>query len=862
MAKKSPLDIEQTSDTWFLVVRQLRIWLGAEDETPFRPYVTLAVNMNTGAIHGTQLGEEPSAKELEKQLFQFMTKPDKNLHILPQRPARLFLERQDLAKALSPALMEIGVQVKYRSQTGEIDEIIHNLEDHLRGDAPDVPGLLSQKGVSLQMVASLFAAAAAFYRAAPWVELSNSDLLALKVSQQKEPWFVTVMGQGGMEYGLALYKDWDSVLLQYGPRDHSREAIPPAGMHAFFFNQITEVSFDDLDALERYKWELADPQAYPVPMIFTQRGEVRRPGKDDLLWYEAALRAIPVFVSQHLSHDPDGRLLPVETEIPVSTAAGKMKVHIRYPGGELPDAPLMDDLPELFDEDDEDDESIDAPFDLRLMEKELAQLSMFSDERAVSSQVQRAQKMIYDAWEESNPARRLALARKALKISPDCADAYVLLAEEQATDVRQALEFYQQGAAAGKRALGEACFKENAGHFWGLLETRPYMRCLGGMAGCLIGIKRELEALEIYREMLRLNPGDNQGVRYHLVDLLLGLNRADELETLLHQYKGDYSTVWTYTTALVQYRKNGASPAADKALRAALEQNSFAPVYLLGKKRLPNQPPSSILAGGDSEAVNYAGSHLNHWRRAPGALDWLERLAARTRQKPARPKKQKHLFRLGQSVRVKSGVKDPDNGADISGWQGLVKELSESDEGPLVLIGWDSRTLQEIPEEYIRDSAENELEWSEIYLLEDEVEPASERVTPEETQETLEQLKERYFWAFLGEQGLRIQAVVQGLDPEDEPALFHAWETHLRQKLELPFKAEVIEPVKGIRLKMEEHVTVTGVTGFDEENGVLVEVEKGRLKTTFPLFNLENIGDADQNDNLIDDYSTWYFERM
>lgn len=862
MAKKSPLDIEQTGDTWFLVVRQLRIWLGAEDETPVRPYVTLAVNMNTGAIHGTQLGEQPSAKELEKQLFQFMTKPDKNLHITPQRPARLFLEQQDLVKALAPALAGIGVQVKYRSQTGEIDEIIHNLEDHLRGNAPDIPGLLSQRGVSLQMVGSLFAAAAAFYRAAPWVELSNSDLLALKVSSQKEPWFITVMGQGGMEYGLALYKNWDAFLRQYGPRDSARDAIPSEGLHAFFFNPITEVPFNDLDALERYKWELADPQAYPVPMIFTQHGEVRRPGKDDLLWYEAALRAIPVFVSQHLSHDPDGHLLPVETEIPVSTAAGKVKVQIRYPGGELPDAPLMDDLPELFDEEDEDDESVAAPPPLRLMEKEMAQLSLFSNDSAVSSQVQRAQKVIYDAWEESNPARRLALAHKALKISPDCADAYVLLAEEQASGVRQALEFYQQGAAAGKRALGEAFFEKNAGHFWGLLETRLYMRCLDGMAGCLVGIKRELEALEIYREMLRLNPSDNQGARYHLVDLLLGLNRADELAALLREYKDDYSTVWTYTTALVQYRKNGASPAADKALRAALEQNAFAPAYLLGKKRLPNQPPSSILVGGDSEAVNYAGSHLNHWRRTPGALDWLERLAARTRQKPARPKKQKHLFRLGQSVRVKAGVHDPDNDADISGWQGLVKELDESDEGPLVLIGWDSRTLQEMPEEYIRDSAENELEWSEIYLLEDEVEPAKERVTPDETQETLERLKELYFWAFLGEQGLRIEAVIAGLDPQDDPALMGAWEAHLRQNLKLPFKAEVMDTVKGSRLKMEDRVTVTAVTGMDENDGVLVQVKKGTVKTTFPLFNLEYTGDDDQNNDLIDDYITWYFERM
>jgi hypothetical protein len=47
-------------------------------------------------------------------------------------------------------------------------------------------------------------------------------------------------------------------------------------------------------------------------------------------------------------------------------------------------------------------------------------------------QLKKAQDLMYQAWEESNPARRIVLAHRALEISPDCADAYVLLAEEEA----------------------------------------------------------------------------------------------------------------------------------------------------------------------------------------------------------------------------------------------------------------------------------------------------------------------------------------------------------------------------------------------------------------------------------------------
>jgi len=59
-----------------------------------------------------------------------------------------------------------------------------------------------------------------------------------------------------------------------------------------------------------------------------------------------------------------------------------------------------------------------------------------------------AQDLIYDAWEMADLKSCLALARRALKISPDCADAYVLLAEAARTRAK-ALELYRKGVEAG-----------------------------------------------------------------------------------------------------------------------------------------------------------------------------------------------------------------------------------------------------------------------------------------------------------------------------------------------------------------------------------------------------------------------------
>lgn len=58
----------------------------------------------------------------------------------------------------------------------------------------------------------------------------------------------------------------------------------------------------------------------------------------------------------------------------------------------------------------------------------------------------------------------LRLAREALAQSPDCADAYVLLAEAT-RDAQQARWFYEEGVEAGRRGLGPEPFDEDVGHF-------------------------------------------------------------------------------------------------------------------------------------------------------------------------------------------------------------------------------------------------------------------------------------------------------------------------------------------------------------------------------------------------------------
>jgi len=241
----------------------------------------------------------------------------------------------------------------------------------------------------------------------------------------------------------------------------------------------------------------------------------------------------------------------------------------------------------------------------------------------------RAQEIIYDAWEASTAKRRVALAEKALATSPLCADAYVLLAEHAKQGSDRELDSWRRALEAGEKALGKDGFDEYAGHFWGFLETRPYMRARLGLAVALWRRGVRDEAIDHLREMLRLNPNDNQGVRYILSAYLIEADRDQDLATLLAAYPEDGMAGWAWTTALAAFRRGGDGEESRKLIAEAYARNHHVPSYLLGERRLPKQLPPYISPGDEDEAIEYVSACREGWRRTPSALDWLRAQASK-----------------------------------------------------------------------------------------------------------------------------------------------------------------------------------------------------------------------------------------
>ena len=233
----------------------------------------------------------------------------------------------------------------------------------------------------------------------------------------------------------------------------------------------------------------------------------------------------------------------------------------------------------------------------------------------------RSQDLVLQAYDET-PAKGKKLIKQALELDPDNADAYNYLASVE-NDVDKALALYRQAVEAGERALGEEFIQENKGHFWGLFETRPYMRAKAGVAGCLYAKNRVNATIEVYREMIELNPNDNQGVRYLLATILLSKKDLSDYESFVKKYEGEDSALWHYNNALYHFKKMGKSAKSDGELMKAYKFNPYVMEFMLGLKELPEEMPQFIGRGDENEAVAYIFDAIHTWGKTDGALNWM-----------------------------------------------------------------------------------------------------------------------------------------------------------------------------------------------------------------------------------------------
>jgi hypothetical protein len=239
-----------------------------------------------------------------------------------------------------------------------------------------------------------------------------------------------------------------------------------------------------------------------------------------------------------------------------------------------------------------------------------------------------AERWTDDAWQALDEARHAdaaELAMRAIMADHLAFDAHVVLARCTASDTI-AIAILREAALEGKRQHDNV-ITGTSGRYWTDLTNRPYMRAMHELAVTLWrrGLTQDRhDAIDVATRMLRLNPNDNQGIRFLLWNWLPEMGLWDEMRPILRKHRDERRCETLFTSALDAIRRHD-GVAADLLAQAIRSNVHVAPLLLAD--RPPADPGTDSVAWmGPEEAAAYAHHAHANWRKIEGALDMLRRV--------------------------------------------------------------------------------------------------------------------------------------------------------------------------------------------------------------------------------------------
>lgn len=237
-------------------------------------------------------------------------------------------------------------------------------------------------------------------------------------------------------------------------------------------------------------------------------------------------------------------------------------------------------------------------------------------------------------------------------------------------------------------------------------------------------------------------------------------------------------------------------------------------------------------------------------------------------------------MRIGDSVKVKQGILDPDlNKFDMSGWQGRIINIDRDNESESFEIAWDSITLKQLPEEFIKNSLEEGYDYAIMFLGTEDVELTSPRDTQTDVEKQLKIMNEQYQHYAFGEEENRIAAILSDNDLEVSKEKQDIYFEYLQKNIQKPVMLTGSEPFPweerylfgGGSKKEHENLKKTQASSndkfefiellddIDEDYGIIAKVRRVTDKKQFelPLWYLKCTDKNSKTYELISDYSYW-----
>ncbi|EMI17678.1 hypothetical protein RMSM_05404 [Rhodopirellula maiorica SM1] len=282
-------ELPQSDQQWWVGLFQPPLWI-ADRATPYRAYLQLILDSNSGCVVGTDSSVElPSAERQWQVLVETMANP---MVGQPRRPESVILDPRMSAEPLTRYSDSLKVITGDQQVAAGFDELISNFL--LSSGEGEVP-LAKTEGVTNELMERYYDAAARFYKAAPWKMVGGDNLIRLEYLESGEPsWGITVMGQLGQVLGLSLIENVKQA------RKFLQQECPMEKLVAISiqFGEAFDMVPIDFWHLEQNHWSVADAEAYPL-VIKMDHGEYASGlSSGELRMVESVMSVLPRFLDQ------------------------------------------------------------------------------------------------------------------------------------------------------------------------------------------------------------------------------------------------------------------------------------------------------------------------------------------------------------------------------------------------------------------------------------------------------------------------------------------------------------------------------------------------------------------------------------
>ncbi len=210
-------------------------------------------------------------------------------------------------------------------------------------------------------------------------------------------------------------------------------------------------------------------------------------------------------------------------------------------------------------------------------------------------------------------------------------------------------------------------------------------------------------------------------------------------------------------------------------------------------------------------------------------------------------------FKEGDSVKIGKNVIDEDSKLNLSGLIGRVEDVYYGYDDEIVYeVELDSISLNKLPTDFIEEMVGMEADFQNYELAESQLKKCKARDSKGAAQGAYRKNLHQYMWNYTDDATQkRLQTILLRrpdlLDWEN-------WQIFLEKKLKFPIAVQsrgMMEFRKGEKLK------ITRLAGFNEEVGIIVDVNYRNRPGNYPLFDLMPTAKNKPLRQIFNDYLVW-----